>query len=127
VLATPLLMSHIWYLERCLDSNPESCRSNSTYSASTGRISVHTLTQRCQSIKTSECLCKFARGPKFGGNVICMVLGLLRCLKNTIASASVPDPNPDPTLILKNLDSYCFVTSFRLYGISLKNDGNVPL
>ncbi len=64
--------------------------------------------------------------------MICMVLDLLRCLKNTIASTSVPDPNPEPSIILlsssknskKNLDSY-FVTSFGLY--IFKNQGNVPL
>jgi hypothetical protein len=45
-------------------------------------------------------------------------------LKNIIASTSVPDPNPDPSYMIllsssknskKNLDSYCFVTSFGLY------------
>jgi hypothetical protein len=42
------------------------------------------------------------------------------------------DPDPDPSIILllpsknskKNLDSYCFVTSFGLF--ILKNDVNVP-
>jgi hypothetical protein len=42
------------------------------------------------------------------------------------------DPDPDPFIILlsssknskKNLDSYCFVTSFDF--LSLKNDVNVP-
>jgi hypothetical protein len=35
-----------------------------------------------------------------------------------------PEPDPDPSVIKKNLDFYCFVTSFGL--LSLKNDVNVP-
>jgi hypothetical protein len=40
-------------LERCLDSSPDSCRTNSTYSASTGSISVHTLTGSQSIIRMS--------------------------------------------------------------------------
>jgi hypothetical protein len=39
-----------------------------------------------------------------------------------------PDPNPDPSIIkqnTKNLDSYCFVTAFFTFILSVKNDVNV--
>jgi hypothetical protein len=51
-----------------------------------------------------------------------MFLGLLDSDPNPL----VRGMDPDPSIIKKNLDFYCFVTSFFDF-LSLKNDVNVPL
>jgi hypothetical protein len=61
-----------------------------------------------------------------------MFLGLPDPDPETLVRGMDPAPDPDPSIILlsfskkskKNLDSYCFVTSFGLF--IFENDVNVP-